>query len=431
MIRSELSLAVLAAFNVALATLNQLLVFTLLGSGADTDALVASATIPLVINTVWTVAIPAVLVPKWAGEPRQIQVDEAFLSSLALGALASIIVLTFVIPARWWATLLFGGFSAESVDLCARLLRIQMWSVLFTGLATIASAVLHARARFHVVEGLTLVVSATSLAGLYVLLPRYGVDAAAWLTLARSGALLLLSIPLLGCLPAGSAKWKPLSKHLWDMRRLVGANMYFKLEPIVDRYLLSSTAAGTLSLYGIAQLLHGSGGAVLGKVWGSTAVTRLAEHAKARRLPELRTLYYRNLILLVGVSLAAVALLAIGGALVLPKIDRIGQMTAAELANLWQLALLLAGVLVGASSGTLLAGAFYAVGDTRTPTRMSILTFTLFVPLKCLAFYLGGVAGLCVATSLYYITNACMLFVLFRRRMRVFTTRVKGRNDFA
>jgi peptidoglycan biosynthesis protein MviN/MurJ (putative lipid II flippase) len=72
----------------------------------------------------------------------------------------------------------------------------------------------------------------------------------------------------------------------------------------------------------------------------------------------------------------------------------------------------LVGVFIAGAMGVITSKTFYAMGDTRTPTRMSIVTYTIYIPAKILAFLHYGLMGLAVVTSAYLVLNLCIQIVL-------------------
>jgi putative peptidoglycan lipid II flippase len=83
--------------------------------------------------------------------------------------------------------------------------------------------------------------------------------------------------------------------------------------------------------------------------------------------------------------------------------------------TLWLIMLALLGILASGTVGQITSVAFYAMGDTKTPTRLSILTFLIYVPLKVIIFLRYGLIGLAVTTSIYFVTNFVLqLFILER-----------------
>ena len=62
------------------------------------------------------------------------------------------------------------------------------------------------------------------------------------------------------------------------------------------------------------------------------------------------------------------------------------------------------------------AGAFYAMGNTKTPTKVCALLYTLYVPVKVVAFFRFGLIGLAVTVSVYFFTNSLVQFLAAAER---------------
>jgi peptidoglycan biosynthesis protein MviN/MurJ (putative lipid II flippase) len=65
--------------------------------------------------------------------------------------------------------------------------------------------------------------------------------------------------------------------------------------------------------------------------------------------------------------------------------------------------------------GQILSTAFYAMGDTRTPTLVGISTFSAYIPIKFLVFFYYGLIGLAVSTSVFFITNVVVQALLLEK----------------
>jgi peptidoglycan biosynthesis protein MviN/MurJ (putative lipid II flippase) len=205
------------------------------------------------------------------------------------------------------------------------------------------------------------------------------------------------------------------------MRRsapLIGGQLYFKSDAVFDRFLASFAPPGMLSLYHVAQQLYSSAAMVMNRAVVAPIVPRLSRLASVNRWPEFVSEVNRRLVVMVGVTVAISAGLALLGRPVLGLIFGRGEFTADRVAHLWWLLLLLSGVWVGGALGQILSTSFYAQGDTRTPTRVGIVGFTLAIGLKLFAFRGYGIEGLSLAASAYYMLNATVLFILLRRRTR-------------
>ena len=77
----------------------------------------------------------------------------------------------------------------------------------------------------------------------------------------------------------------------------------------------------------------------------------------------------------------------------------------------------LGGTLVGGALVQATAGAFYAMGNTKTPTKVSTLLYTLYIPVKILAFFKFGLIGLAVTMSTYFFANSISQSWLLRKEL--------------
>ena len=76
---------------------------------------------------------------------------------------------------------------------------------------------------------------------------------------------------------------------------------------------------------------------------------------------------------------------------------------------------LMIGLLIGGSAGQITAVAFYAMGDTKTPTMLFVWTFTIYIPIKVLVFLQYGLLGLAIATSVHLMINFLLQFLILER----------------
>ena len=88
---------------------------------------------------------------------------------------------------------------------------------------------------------------------------------------------------------------------------------------------------------------------------------------------------------------------------------------------LWLLLMALGGQWIGGGVGAVTTVAYYARGDTLTPTRLGVITFTLYLPLKVWAFFAWGTVGLAVTTSLFFLANAVLQVLLLNRGLHAHT----------
>ena len=147
-------------------------------------------------------------------------------------------------------------------------------------------------------------------------------------------------------------------------------------------------------------------------------VPALAKHANAGEWQAFRSLYQRRPLEIAGLTVAGYAALLMVGERVLTLLIGHGGVTTANVHLLWLIMVALVGVFIVGAMGVITSKTFYAMGDTRTPTRLSVITFTLYIPAKILGFLYYGLLGLAVVTSIYLFVNLVLQMILIERIMR-------------
>ena len=153
------------------------------------------------------------------------------------------------------------------------------------------------------------------------------------------------------------------------------------------------------------------------KAISTPSVPRLAIAAKAADWPNFRHIYRQRLAWMVVITTAAsVGLFAAGEPLLRLMIGH-GGITAKNVHQLWWIMVALAGLLIGGASGQLISSVFYAIGDTRTPTMLFTITYTVYVPIKIVVFLKYGVVGLAVVTSIHLVLNFLLQLIVLERTL--------------
>jgi peptidoglycan biosynthesis protein MviN/MurJ (putative lipid II flippase) len=163
-------------------------------------------------------------------------------------------------------------------------------------------------------------------------------------------------------------------------------------------------------LFYLAQQIYGAGAGVVSKAVAAPLVPRLSLLHKAGDHPAFRRAYRRKLwqvgLLTGGLLLVVVAF----GDSLLRLLVGHGAVTEANVRTLWLIMLGLGGMFVGGAMGSVTTSAFYARGDTRLPTRLGMITYTIYIPIKIIAYSLGGVLALAISVSAFYVVNLLLQY---------------------
>jgi putative peptidoglycan lipid II flippase len=410
--KQTLTLAALAGANILLSLLFQWYVITQFGVGIETDALFAGMALHQLILSVVSSSLTHVLVPLLATENELTFRQNAWGFFLNVTGVFTLLALTLFVTATYWVPWLVPGFSAPARVLTISLTRIQLISMIFTASASVLWSVYHARQRFVWVELSTLLSNVIALVLILKLLAMYGVTAAALVIVLRTALQVGLLMPGLGHWQR--PEWNSMAmREAWRrIRPLLVGTAYYRTDPLIDRFLASMAPAGGLSLLYIGQQIYGVANVVAEKAIAAPMVPQLAIEAAANRWPVFRRVYQKRLLIIGGLTAVGYAIFLIAGERILNLLIGHGGVTRNNVHLLWLIMVALAGFFIGGAMGQITSTTFYAMGDTRTPTRMSIVTYTLYVPAKVIGFMYYGLMGLAAVTSIYLFVNLTIQILL-------------------
>ena len=417
--KQSLILAWLSATNIVLGLFIQWYVITTLGVGIETDALFAGMVLPQLILALFSTSLTYVLVPILAIEDEESFRRDAWAFFLSITGFATALSLVLYVTAQWWVPLLVPGFSASGRALTVELTRIQLATLIFTAAASVLWSVYGARQKFIWTEASALAANVAGVLLLVWMLPRYGIRAAAWAMVLRTGLQLACLLPGLGRRPALSWKSRAQTEAWRRIKPILLGTIYFKTDPLFDRFLASMAPAGSLSLLYIGQQIYGAAGQIINKAIAAPMVPLLAIQAKAGDWQTFKRTYRRRLAAISALTLSAYLALLLLGRPSLRFLIGHGGITEENVSLLWWIMLALWGVLLGGALGQVTSLAFYALGDTRTPTRLGIWTYTVYIPAKILVFIYYGLTGMAVSISIYVALNFILQLILLENSLPV------------
>jgi len=413
--KQTVTLALLAGANILVTLAFQWFVITQLGVGIETDALFAGMAVPQLILLVVSSSLTHVLVPLLAVEDETTFQQNAWGFFLGISGLFAALAALLFLTAAYWVPWLVPGFSKGGQQLTVSLTRIQLLSMIFTASVSVLWSVYRARQRFIWVELSTLLSSVIGFALLLKVLPVYGVVGASLLIVLRTGLQAVWLLPGLGkfCWPDWSST---AMREAWRrVRPLLLGNSYYRTDQLLDRFLASMAPAGGLSLLYLGQQIYGVANVVTEKAIAAPMVPQLAQLAGAARWPEFRRAYQRRLLAMAGLTVLGYAGLLVVGERILNLLIGHGGVTKDNVHLLWLIMVALVGYFVAGAMGFVTAPTFYAMGDTRTPTRMSVIIFTLYIPAKVFAFMKYGLLGMAWVTSAYLFLNVAIQVLVLEK----------------
>lgn len=400
----------------------QAYVLAKLGAGVATDAFYAGSTIAQVISIVTIDTLAVVLVPMMAASSDDELRRQAWSLCLAAVVGFTAVALVLSLAAPLLTSLIVPGFSAEAKALTASLTRVQLLGLAGTACTVIITTVYQVRSRFVWPPLAALGASLAAWALVYSTLGRWGVEAAAWGQVLAYSAPSLLLLPALGWPRQLEWRAETLREVFRRQKPLMLSRAFFVTSAPLDRLLISFLPAGSLVLFEAISRLFAAVQRVITLGLLAPLLPRLSRLARDHEWRTFKSMCARQVYWVIGLSLLVVAgieLGALGTMIWLADGQRplAGNITTENVRQLAWLAALLAGVLPCSVVASALSNAFYAHGDTATPSRIAALSFTVGTALRASGFWLGGLEGLAVGATLAALLHAAWLGVTLTNRV--------------
>jgi putative peptidoglycan lipid II flippase len=409
-----IQLGFLSVANIGIAFLFQLCVLTHFGPTVETDALFAGMTLPQLVLMVVSGSLMHVLVPLFSGASEAQARKDSWTMLILVTTFFSVIAVFLFVFAPYWVPLIVPGFSAHGQSLTVELTRIQLIGMVFAAINSVQWAAFHARQKFIWAELSPIITGVLAILLLIWTLPHYGVVAAAWISTIRMALQTALLAPGMGR-PSRPEFNSPSVRQTWArIKPLLVGTAYYKADPVVDRYLLSTAGSGSLSLYYLAQQIFAAAAQVMNKAITAPLVPILSRLHKSGSAAEFQRAYRRSLLQVFVICVIGLFLFGFTGEQVLRFLVGYKNVDAGDVAQLWWIMLWLSGMFIASSMAQITSSAFYSKGDTVTPVRLSIATFTVYVPCKIVAYHFFGLFGLALATSVYQMGNLLLQALALR-----------------
>ena len=363
------------------------------------------------------------------GEPAMWHAANAVLSALVL-VVAAVVVLGI---AGLTLAIEFVPMAARD-ELVARLLRVMFPYLGFVCLAALFIGVLNARGHYFLPALGAAVLNVVMIASVYFLAPWFGAE--------RSEQVfgLAVGVVLAGFLQA-AVQWPALRRDgfrfrwvsPWGdptvrevVRRMAPAVLgvaAYQVNVVVTKAIAYREAEEVVASFNYAIRLLVLPQGVVGVSLATYLLTELSGLAADRKYPEFRSALREVMLQLVFLNaLASVLLLVLAEPIVRLLFER-GSFTADSTARAAFALTCLAPGLLAFSLNNILARAFYALGDTRTPLRISLFCLATNLALALVLIPAFRQGGMGMANSLSAALNTGLLLYAFRRKQPKFSLR--------
>ena len=207
-------------------------------------------------------------------------------------------------------------------------------------------------------------------------------------------------------------------KNTWkNLKPLIAGNMLYKTDVLIDRHLTSNGIAGELTLFNLAQQLYAYANSIFIKVLVNTMVPEMAKANEEGNERRFNKIYKQRLLLSFIFSGICYLIIIFFGQWVLDFVFNLKKITAVDVHQLWWLLVLLGGYLIFGLLGYVTSGAFYAKSNTITPTKIGVILFIFYAPLKVYSYVKFGIVGLAICGSINCLINFIVKLYFLRRHL--------------
>ncbi len=416
-------LGVAVAINLALQFLFQWYIITSLGAGAETDALFGAMALPQFILIVLSGSLTMVLIPviaKYAGDEF---LEESWNYFLMVGIFFTGLAVALLLTVNWWVAWVLPGFKGSDYSLTVNLARIQLIAMIFSAMLSVLWAIHSAKNNFLKIEYTSVAANFIAIILVIILIKPFGIYAVAWITVLRVILQVFFLVKIMGAYRKPNFSSHSF-KEVWKkLKPLVAGNAYYKTDGLVDRYLTSTGVSGELTLLNLAQQLYTIANNVVTKIFANTMVPDLARLHNRRDEKEFYRFFNKRIMITAVIVIAGFVLIYAVGFPILLLVFKYKSFSEANISQLWYLMIYLGGYWIAGTLGALTSNYFYSRGNTKTPTLIGVIVFSLYLPIKIVVYKKFKLAGLAITISIYMLLILIIhLYFIYKKRNHYETT---------
>lgn len=415
--KKYLNLTVAVTINFCLQFFFQWYLIKANGAGEATDALFGAMALPQFILLVLSGSLTMVLIPVFSKYEGIEFLSESWNYLQFVAIVFFLIGILLFLTSKIWVHWILPGFTGKSYLLAVKLSDIQIISMFLSALLSVLWAIHSSKNNFFLIETTSIAANIVSIIILIYATKIYGIYAAAWAFVVRALFQILFLCRILGKYIKPnfySISFKDVSKKL---KPLIIGNTYYKTDLLVDRYLISGSATGTLTIFNLAQQLYSIGSSVYAKVFINTLVPNISRYSNKSDWNSFNRIFTKRLVSTLIFSVFCFIIIFIFGKYLFELIFSSKNFSLTNIKILWIMMIGLSGYWIGGLLGNLTSNTFYAKGDTKTPTVIGAILFSIYIPVKIFSFIRYGMYGLVITISIYYLISLLIQLIFLRKHI--------------
>lgn len=420
---AALVIAVLSIASRALGVVRDRILASTFGAGQTLDVYYAAFRLPdLVFNLLVLGALSAGFIPMFSSLLAKNESERAWrltnnvlnIIGVALALLCSV----GMVAAPLLVHVIAPGFAPEARETIASLTRIMFLSPFLLGLSCVVGSVLQSKRRFFIYSLSPIFYNFGIIAGALWLAPRYGVRGLAWGVVIGSAAHLLVQLPeffRVGFRFRAILEWK--DRTVRAVFAMMTARTFglavTQLNLMAITIIASGLPTGSLTVFNLANNLQSFPVGIFGISFAVAAFPLMSAAESTQKVVELISRTFRQvLFFIIPATMLILSLRAQIVRIILGsgKFDWAATVLTIDTLGFFVISLFAQAAL------PLLARAFYAQHDSRTPLYTGLGSEAINITLAILLSRRFGAPGLALAFTCSSIFNFLMQFILLHRK---------------
>lgn len=373
------------------------------GVGDFTDAFIAAQTIPAILSTVIIAVFQSVYLPSLSIKAKfqrrwHIETSKAHSKLFIIFAFATVLLVLF---SQIWISVIFTGFNSQKIVTTQIFLLFFMLSSWLSVHNQIAIISLRTINKFVLADLSILGGSIINVLIIYLWLDSNNPYLLGFSFVASNFVVSLILYRL-------SKAPKLLLKNIfynnknWAMMiPLFKANILYKTSPLVDRYLLSQSYSGAMTLYNLSNLVHSSMLKILEKIFivqYLPTVSILAKNNDEQLLKLYQKLTIKFVLLNIFVTFGISIIYRYFGNV----FTLLFHLSERDSKTICVTIIALSAMLFPSLIAVVINNIYYSYGNTTTVSRVGMINYVIFIPVKFISFYMYGLVGLALATTTFF-----------------------------
>ena len=406
-LKKSLFLAIFGIIQILLGFLTNILIVRFYGVGIETDIFLVSQTLPQIITSIVVSTLNSVWLTNLSAQKfSKIKWNYILSKSLGQATVISIFISTLILillkPLNY---LFFNGFDELQRNKIAIYTSVFLLMMVFNILSSQLVNAFRTKNEFFYVEVINIIFSILILPIIIFIYKTKSLFFFSLLLCLKSFLILFFQMKFLKWPKINIIKGLSDKKSWYLMRPVFSGSVIYKFTPLIDRYFLSFSSVGMITLFTLSQSIISSISQIIEKSIVIETISNFGYLIKNKKYKLLDLSIKRNLLkILFIVCLFAIFLILFKGSIINYS-SIFFNLNNKFSTDLWFFIILSIGLLHSSSSASIAVNAFYAFGDTKTPMITGLIGFLLSIIVKYFLFQYFGVYGLVLGITFHYILN--------------------------